>query len=189
MSEKVKLSKLERQLKLYEILLPCAIAEFREICQVFPYNMRLLQRDLADLKDAGLVAVKYSRKGKGYVKTEIPEFKEDAPPRRKAHLKRLNRLGRLLSELANEDVPLWQKKDNQEDDDSQEYVTAKDSYNELFPGLSERTRQRDFEILRKLGHQVFYDFSEHCFSYNEDDFCLGWVNAPDKIDDDFLDGA
>lgn len=93
-----------------------------------------------------------------------------------------------MSELANEDIPLWMKKDNQADGCVKEYVTAKDCYQELFPGLSERTRQRDFEMLQKLGHQIFYDFSEHCFSYNEDDFCLGWVDAPEKIDDDFLDG-
>ena len=189
MSEEVKLSKLERQLKLYEILLPYAIAEVSAICQVFPYNTRLLQRDLADLRDAGLVAVKYSRKGKGYVKTGIPDFKEDTPPRRKIYLKKLNRLGRLLSELSNGDVPLYQKKENQEDGESQEYVTAKDCYNELFPGLSERTRQRDFEILRKLGHQFFYDSVDHCFSYNERDFCLGWVDAPKKIDNNYLDGV
>lgn len=188
MDKKMKLTKLERQLKLYELLLPCAIAEFTDVCQVYPYNMRLLQRDLADLKDGGLVAVKYSRKGKGYVKTGIPEFKEDAPPRRKAHLRRLNRLGRLMSELVNEDIPLCEKKDNQADGCVKEYVTAKDCYQKLFPGLSERTRQRDFEMLQTLGHQIFYDSSEHCFSYNEDDFRLGWVDAPEKIDDDFLDG-
>ena len=189
MSGEVKISKLERQLRLYEILLPYAIAEFSAICQVFPYNKRLLQRDLADLKDAGLVAVKYSRKGKGYVKTGIPGFKEDAPPKRKTYLKKLNRLGRLPSELVNEDIPLDEKKENQAEGNFQEYFTAKDCYNQLFPGLSERTRQRDFQMLRKLGHRIFYHSAEHCFSYDEDDFCLGWVVAPDKIDDDFLDGT
>lgn len=188
-SEQAKMKKLERQLRLYEILLPCKIAELSAIYRVFPYNMRLLQRDLADLRDAGLVSVKYSRKGKGYVKTEVPEFKKDATPKRKIYLKKLNRLGRLMSELTNEDLPLWQKKDNQEEGNFQEFFTAKDSYNEMFPGLSERTRQRDFEILRKLGHQIFYDSADHCFSYNEDDFCLKWIDAPDKIDDDFLDGT
>lgn len=189
MSGEVEMSKLERQLKLYKILLPYAIAQISEICQVFPYNKRLLQRDLADLKGAGLVAVKYSRKGKGYVKTKIPDFEEDAPPRRKAYLKQLNRLGRLLSELVNEDVPLEKKKEDQEEGGPQSYVTAKDCYNALFPGLSERTRQRDFAILRKLGHQIFYDPADHCFSYNEDDFSLGWVDAPKKIDDAYLDGV
>ena len=124
MSGEVKISKLERQLRLYEILLPYAIAEFGVICQVFPYNKRLLQRDLADLKDAGLVAVKYSRKGKGYVKMGIPGFKEDAPPKRKTYLKKLNRLGRLLSELVNEDVSLDEKKENQAEGNLQEYFTA-----------------------------------------------------------------
>ncbi|MCI8295128.1 MAG: hypothetical protein HFG22_04465 [Lachnospiraceae bacterium] len=180
MSDKVKMSKLERQLKLYEVLLPYAIAQFSEICQVYPYNKRLLQRDLADLKAAGLVAVKYSRKGKGYVKTGIPDFEEDVPPKRKMYLKKLDRLGRLLSELVNED---------QEEGDPQGCVTAKVCYDTLFPGLSERTRQRDFAILRKLGHQIFYDHVDHCFSYNEDDFRLGWVDAPKKIDDAYLDGV
>ena len=35
MDKKMKLTKLERQLKLYEILLPCAIAEFTAVCQVY----------------------------------------------------------------------------------------------------------------------------------------------------------
>lgn len=82
-------------------------------------------------------------------------------------MKRLHRLGILMSELVNEDIPLWEKKDNQEDGDSQEYVTAKDSYHELFPGLSERTRQRDFEVLRSIGYDVSYDAVEHCF-YQDD---------------------
>ena len=106
-----------------------------------------------------------------------------------AHLKRLNRLGKLMSGLENDDIPLWEKKDNEEDGEVREYFTAKDSYNRMFPGLSERTRQRDFQMLRRLGHRIFYHFTEHCFSYDEDDFCLGWVDAPDKIDDDFLDGT
>lgn len=166
-----------------------AITSLTEIRQVCPYhNMRMLQRDLADLRDGGLVSVKYSRKGRGYVKTGIPKFNENVPPRRKAHLRRLNRLGRLLSELKNEDIPLWMKKDNQADGCMEQYVTAKDCYQELFSGLSERTRQRDFETLRRLGHQISYDFWEHCFSYNEDDFFLPWVDAPEQIDDEFLDG-
>lgn len=93
------------------------IVQFSDVCEIFPYNMRLLQRDLADLRDAGLVNVKYYKKGKGYVKTGVPEFNEKAKSCKKAHLKRLHRLGILMSELVNEDIPLWEKKDNQEDDD------------------------------------------------------------------------
>lgn len=103
-----------------------------------------------------------------------------------AHLRRLNRLGTLMRELVNEDIPLWEKKDNEAYGEIREYVTAKDSYNEMFPGLSERTRQRDFEFLREIGYDVSYDPWDHCFK--QDDFPLGWAEAPDVIDDDYLNG-
>ncbi|MEY8336974.1 hypothetical protein AALB16_02950 [Lachnospiraceae bacterium 62-35] len=189
MNQKSKMPRIERQLRLYEFVLQYAIAEFTAICEIFPYNMRLLQRDLADLKAAGLVGVKYSRKAKGYVKTGIPEFNEKTAPCKKAHLKRLNRLGRLMSELENEDIPLWEKRDNQGDGDFREYLTSKDSYNQLFPGLSERTRQRDFEVLRHIGYEVSYNPFDHCFLQDDYSFHLGWVDAPDEMDDDFLDGT
>lgn len=189
MSEMEKMVRIERQLRLYEVVCQLAIVQFADACEIFPYNMRLLQRDLADLRDAGLVSVKYSKKGKGYVKTGVSEFNEAVKPCKKAHLKRLHRMGVLMSELVNEDVPLWEKKDNQENGDFQEYVTSKDSYNKLFPGLSERTRQRDFELLRNIGYDVCYIADEHRFY--QDDYCfpLGWTDAPEVIDDDFMDGA
>ena len=189
MSRKEKMPRIERQLRLYEIVCQLAIVQFEAVCEIFPYNMRLLQRDLADLRDAGLVSVKYSRKGNGYVKTGKPEFAHKVKPCKMAHLKRLNRLGTLMSELVNEDSPVWEKKDNEESGDVQEYVTAKDSYNELFPGLSERTRQRDFEVLRRIGYNIFYDPAEHCFCHDDYCFPLGWTNVPDKIDDDFVEGT
>lgn len=120
MSEMEKMVRIERQLRLYEVVCQLAIVQFSDVYEIFPYNMRLLQRDLADLRDAGLVSVKYSKKGKGYVKTGVPEFNEGTKPCKKTHLKRLHRLGVLMSELVNEDIPLWEKKDNQENGDVQE---------------------------------------------------------------------
>ena len=70
MSEMEKMVRIERQLRLYEVVCQLAIVQFSDVCEIFPYNMRLLQRDLADLRDAGLVSVKYSKKGKGYVQFE-----------------------------------------------------------------------------------------------------------------------
>lgn len=188
MSEMEKMVRIERQLRLYEVVCQLAIVQFSDVCEIFPYNMRLLQRDLADLRDAGLVSVKYSKKGKGYVKTGVPEFNEGTKPCKKTHLKRLHRLGVLMSELVNEDIPLWEKKDNQENGDVQEYVTSKDSYNELFPGLSERTRQRDFEVLRNIGYDVGYIPDEYRFYQDDYRFPLGWSNVREEIDDDFVDG-
>lgn len=180
--------RIERQLRLYELVCGYAITSFEAIAEVFPdMSRRMIQRDLKDLKDAGLVSVKYVRKAQGYVKEkQTPGFNEKTEPRRKAHLKRLHRIGRLMRELYNEDIPLYEKKDNEAEGEVQEYVTSKDSYNELFPGLSERTRQRDFEVLRRLGYQVFYDHRDRCFSQEE--FSMGWAEAPEVIDDDYLAG-
>lgn len=180
------LPRIERQLRLYECVCRCGITVFGIVCEFFPYNMRLLQRDLADLRDAGLVAVKYSKKAGGYIKTGVPAFDQKAAPRRRAHLVRLNRLGRLMSELENEDVPWEEKKENQENGEEQEYFTAKDSYNQLFPGLSERTRQRDFEVLRNIGYWVRYNVEEHYFDQGE--FAFTWCDAPETIDKDYLEG-
>ena len=184
-----KMPKIERQLRLYKLVCGYAITEFTAMEEVFSYkNKRMIQRDLKDLRDAGLVSVKYSRKAKGYVKEKkMPEFNSETKPRRQAHLKRLNRLGTLMEMLVNEDIPLWEKKENEEEGDFREYQTSKDSYNELFPGLSERTRQRDFEVLRNIEYGVFYDHKDHCFY--QDDFYVGWAETPDVIDDDYLDGT
>ena len=103
--------------------------------EAFPgIGRRMIQRDLKDLKDAGLVSVNYVRKAQGYVKEkQRPKFNEDTEPRRKAHLKRLNRLGRLMSGLENADIPLWEKKDNAADGDVREYFTARIPTTGCFP--------------------------------------------------------
>ena len=186
MKDKNRLPRIERQLLLYDCVCRCEITMFGIVCEFYPYNMRLLQRDLAALRDAGLVAVKYSKKAKGYIKTGVPAFEQKAKPRRKAYLVRLNRLGRLMSELENEDIPWEEKKENRENGEEQEYFTAKDSYNQLFPGLSERTRQRDFEVLRNIGYWVSYNAEEHYFDQGE--FSFAWCYASRVIDRDYLEG-
>lgn len=127
------MSRIERQLWLYELVCGYAITSFEAIAEVFPGMNR-----------------------------------------------------RLMRELYNEDIPLYEKKDNEAEGEIQEYVTSKDCYNKLFPGLSERTRQRDFEVLCRLGHQVFYDHRDRCF--RQEEFSMGWAEAPEVIDDDYLEG-
>jgi hypothetical protein len=60
MSERENLPRIERQLRLYEMVCQYVIVQFFDVCEIFPYNMCLLQRDLADLRDAGLVGVKFT---------------------------------------------------------------------------------------------------------------------------------
>ena len=45
MSEMEKMVRIERQLRLYEVVCQLAIVQFSDVYEIFPYNMRLLQRD------------------------------------------------------------------------------------------------------------------------------------------------
>lgn len=48
------MSRIERQLWLYELVCGYVITSFEAIAEVFPdMNRRMIQRDLKDLKDAG----------------------------------------------------------------------------------------------------------------------------------------
>lgn len=170
----------KRQLRLYELLCRYPIVQYEDIMEIYPYNKRMLQRDLADLRDAGLVEVKYSRKAGGYVKTGTPGMKEGVNPGREIYLKSLNRLGRLMAELENEDVPFEDK------EECQEYLTAKESYHMLFPEMSESTRQRDFQLLSEIGYVVRYDSSGRYFW--TDGFEFSWQDAPEQLDEEYLDG-
>lgn len=162
--KEIILSKLERQLLLYDIFSGCMVTRLEDITMRIPIQKKMIQRDIRDLMDAGLIRVAYSRKEQGYVENGQPAFNGAAAGRRKEHLSRLNRLGRLMKELYNEDIPLWEKKDREEVWGEQEtYITAKQSYQELFPRLSERTRQRDFKVLNHIGYEVYYDNQERCF--------------------------
>ncbi|MDE6897532.1 MAG: hypothetical protein K2P43_15385, partial [Lachnospiraceae bacterium] len=64
-----KMDRIERQLRLYELVCSYAVTGLETIEEAFPdSSRRMIQRDLKDLKDAGLVSVNYVRKAKGYVK-------------------------------------------------------------------------------------------------------------------------
>lgn len=168
MAKYIELSKAERQLLLYQIFLHCQVTEFAEITTRLPINKRMIQRDIVDLRDAGLVDVVYSKKEKGYIKKDTPKFNEDVSGKRRQCLKRLHRLGTLMTELENEDVASWEKEMDRENGDEKEYFTAKDSYYKLFPDSSERIRQRDFKTLRRIGYMVGWNNKDHCFIKDEE---------------------
>ena len=58
-----KMDRIERQLRLYELVCSYAVTGFETIEEAFPdSSRRMIQRDLKDLKDAGLVSVNYVKK-------------------------------------------------------------------------------------------------------------------------------
>ncbi len=162
MSVEIELTKLERQLLLFDIISSCEVTEYAEITSRLPIEPRMIQRDIKDLTAAGLIRVKFSRKENGFVHEGTPVFDETAKGRRKEYLVQLNRLGTLMRELYDDDQYFWKSEAEvyyDYDDEGKAYImdiptdyfTALDCYYELFPYSSVQTQQRDFEILNRIG--------------------------------------
>lgn len=167
MSQDIIVSKTERQLLLYEIFLRFYLWDLDTIQTVMPIERRMLQRDVRDLIDAGLISVAFSKKKQAYVKADDKiSFHEDKnKPTRTRHLKALNRLGILMEKLDNDEISQDEKYNRKK------YKSCKEVYEELLPGVSARTMQRDFKTLRRIGYPIrynrhiqyyeFYENSEH----------------------------
>lgn len=153
MLQYIIISKTERQLLLYEIFLNFYLWDLDTIQTVIPVERRMLQRDIRDLVDAGLISVVFSKKEQAYVQAdEEVSFHEDKnKPARTRHLKVLNRLGTLMEKLDNDEISQDEKYDRKK------YKSCKEVYEELLPGVSARTRQRDFETLNRIGYPIRYN--------------------------------
>lgn len=164
----IVLSKIERQLLLYEIFTHFRGWELDTIFEILPTSRRTLQRDVRDLTDAGLISVTFSKKEQAYLPGgKKLEFHEDLSNKyRNRHLKRLNRLGILICRLNNDEVS-EEKRFCREN-----YSTCKDVYQELFPGISARTMERDFVLMNRLGYHIKYNRSAHYYEFydNESEF-------------------
>lgn len=147
------LTKTERQLLLYEVFCRFYGQDLETIFSVLPIERRMLQRDVKDLIDAGLISVTFSKEKQAYIKSNgVVAFHEDTKkPNRTKHLKMLNRQGTLLRELYNEEISSEEKYDRKN------YTSCKDVYEQLFPEESDRTRQRDFKTLYRIGYPIKYN--------------------------------
>lgn len=149
----ITLTKTERQLLLYEVFYRFYGQELETILSVLPIERRMLQRDVKDLIDAGLISVTFSKEKQAYIKTnQEVSFREDTKKtNRTKHLKMLNRLGTLLRKLDNDEISSEEKYDRKK------YTSCKEVYEQLFPEASVRTRQRDFQTLYRIGYPIKYN--------------------------------
>ena len=189
-----------RQLQLYDLIAGVrngAIYSPTEIMAEFGISRRMLQRDLKDLRDCGLIKVKYDKAKDRYVPDGEATFDESAPPKRKAHLLRLHRIGTLLHGLTRIDSHyleayefelqefyeyLEDVKDNPENNSPEdielmrkfyllhdiEFTDLKAEYYALFPDSNERTRQRDFAEMYRAGFEIYYSREHKTFIYAYD---------------------
>lgn len=158
----------------------------KEIMNEFSISQRMLQRDLKDLRDCGLINVKYNKARDMYIKSEECVFDKSAEGRHLQHLCRLYRLGTLISKLScvyqseidhyeslvqelndyiefsQEDPETFPPEDIGEMRENVEseypyFPNLKSEYYTLFPDSNERTRQRDFKELRDAGFDLDYN--------------------------------
>lgn len=183
-----KRSKMARQLQLYNIIAQIrsgAVYSPAELMDSFGISLRMLQRDLKDLRDCGLINVSFKKSENKYVIAGEAVFDESAAARRKQHLTRLYRIGTLIVSLSRTDPDeleyfeygLKQFNDYLEDvktdpdnnppediEDMRsfyiphelEFYDLKAEYYALFPESNERTRQRDFEEMTCAGFTIYY---------------------------------
>ncbi len=202
-----KISKMTRQLYLYDSVsrVPTmeeidfgAIVGPSELMKGFGISRRMLQRDLKDLRDSGLINVRYFKAGDRYIDKGDAKFNDNTNERRRQHLKRLHRLGTLINKLST--TPVSEIDDyeygirefeeyvelTEEDPETfppedielmremyihelPEFYDLKAEYYALFPDSNERTRQRDFKALREAGYMIYYSSKYKTFIFEDDD--------------------
>ena len=184
----VKKPKIARQLQVYDFVSSIyggSVYNADELSKELGITRRMLQRDLMDLRDSGLIKLKYNRREDRYVPDGEAVFDENAAPQRKKHLKKLYRLGTLILALSKTDSKVLESyehslqeyyeycedvKDDPENNSPEdlanmykfyvsekpEFYDLKAEYYELFPDSNERTRQRDFKEISNAGFDIYY---------------------------------
>ena len=104
---------------------------------MLPVSQKTAYRDIQTLKRAGVLQIRYSKRQEAFVPISL-EFTEPAWPEnqtRKRYLEKIRRLCTLMVRLEEAEDPIaW--------------------YRGHYPGLSDRTRQRDFQELGKIGYRL-----------------------------------
>lgn len=142
MSEEV--SKTSRILSVYHLFLICQEVSYQELKQQFEVSEKTSLRDIHLLERAGVLETQYDRNIRAFypVNLELRSVAAEENQTRRKYLEKIRRLCVLMARMAEED-----------DCDG---MDKRDLYREVLPGISDRTRQRDFQELKKLGYYAWY---------------------------------
>ena len=196
-----KLSKMSRQLQLFNEVHIIVEDQDKSISpdglmNNFGISRRMLQRDLKDFRDSGLINLKYDKVSNRYILSDKTLEPKEIATRRMQHLNRLYRIGTLVVTLSKtpsrdleeykdgvryfneylEDAKENPKKNTPEDIEMMRdfyiprlnFYDLKKEYYNLFPDSNERTRQRDFEEINKAGFEIYYSRKFKAFIFEED---------------------
>ncbi len=193
--------KMARQLQIYNCIASIrndAVYSPTELMDIFKISRRMLQRDLKDIRDCGLINVKYDKSQDRYILGEDIVFDDSASPRRRQHLLRLYRIGTLITTLPQIDIEALHSYEDRleefnefveetKDDpdttpesietvrsfmipDEVDLPDIKEKYYALFPDSNERTRQRDFEEMNRAGFNIYYSRKHKAFIFEYDEY-------------------
>ena len=180
------LKKIERQLLIYHIFLHNRCVEFDTVKYWLKLNnnqRRTFYRDLKELNDSGLISTIYNHELKAYTSNGISDINAEAAGRYRSHLIRLRRLGICMTELTQDeidetflDAQIYDKewwKEEMGDEyyiDVKSFYSCKDCYKNLFQETGERTMQRDFQLLSRIGYTIAYNPYFHYYRQEFPDF-------------------
>ena len=144
MGEQGKVTKTSRILSVYHLFLNCAEVSLQEFSLNFGVGQRTALRDIRLLRQAGVLKARYARTAQAFlpVSLELFPMEEQENKTRRKYVEKLRRLCILMRRMAEEDD--W------------DGMNKTDLYREVLPGISDRTRQRDFKELEKLGYNAWY---------------------------------
>ena len=133
-------TKTSRLLVVFHLFRHCQEVSFKEITDMLPVSEKTVYRDIQILKRAGVLQIRYSKRQEAFVPASLnftePDWPENQTQRR--YLEKIRRLCTLMVQIEEAEDPVaW--------------------YRERYPGLSDRTRQRDFKELDKIGYQIGYN--------------------------------
>lgn len=156
--EWIILTKTERQLLLYLYFRSPVIKGRLRSEKLYGIPVSTIYKDMRDLTDAGMINLKWKpgnevTDGK-YIENDCDHIYDESKdrPTRVRHLRKLRRLCMLFDLLWNEPLEV--------DGVKARLVrgkTCKEYYKELYPEVSDRTMQRDFQTMTRLGFPVRYN--------------------------------
>lgn len=130
-------TKTSRLLGMFHLFRHCQEISFKEITDMLHVSQKTAYRYIQLLKTAGVIQIRYSKR----LETFVPVSMDFTEPQqlenqtRQRYLDKIRRLCTLMAQIEAADDPVaW--------------------YRERYPKLADRTRQRDFEELRKIGYHI-----------------------------------
>lgn len=138
------ITKLSRVLSVYHLFLNCQEVSLQEFTLNFGVSQRTALRDIRLLQQAGVLEARWDRARQAFAPVTLEPFplEEQENQTRQKYLEKLRRLCILIRRMSEED--------------SEDGLNKIALYREVLPGVSDRTRQRDFQELEKLGYSASY---------------------------------